>query len=363
MSGLVLFGVVVLLFFTATQSNPILSAVGKARQSARRAIKASVGAPVVSAKYFPISPYRVCHTSIDHDKVIGVSQPAHPGINSVHILEYFNGRKTIFKPEEQTHAYSVFSLPMTKRFLQAGKCIYNERAAYLFDHSLNLGANVPRTEISTKLDGKLGSEQDYVPDTCPLNAFAEKYEGHTVYDSILSKASLRQFQALNILDICLANFDRHDRNILIAGNNLVPIDHGFILIDFNFLDEPSYNPCYYFSDIMSEPLLPELVDKVNSMHVPSVMKLLLGNNISPESVMTLFVKAELLKHTVGRGGSLVHAVNLEQQIFYGGSKYRKWVESFDQSILTDRETMESFLSNPVKYEELRITFLRNLKLI
>lgn len=131
--------------------------------------------------------------------------------------------------------------------IAAGDAAIREVAAYLLDKNRHTG--VPLTVLarashpvfhhaaglvsSTKRQPKTGALQTYVPHKC------------TADDVSSSLFSIADVHAIALLDIRLANQDRHGGNILVVEQTkrvykLVPIDHGACLPRVSEMEETSF---------------------------------------------------------------------------------------------------------------------------
>lgn len=129
----------------------------------------------------------------------------------------------------------------------------NERAAYLVDRFLNLRLTPPT--VIRKIDGKIGSIQKFIENTSTANSMdRERVEFIEAYKNDLIK--------LWIFDLIIKNRDRHGGNLLVKGDNIYAIDHGF---SFNY--ENDYNEikehCGYYDPYTSfydTPLPQDIID-------------------------------------------------------------------------------------------------------
>lgn len=124
------------------------------------------------------------------------------GNNQVFFIDLKDDGSAIFKPLEGEKGY-------LRTRVKRGSYYKRERAAYVVDRFLTLGL-VPPTVIRD-LDGKVGSLQEFVPDTNEIWAETPKAE---------------ELYALGIFDYIIWNSDRHDSNFLVKDGKIYAIDHG-----------------------------------------------------------------------------------------------------------------------------------------
>lgn len=128
------------------------------------------------------------------------SKPLGGGINETIFVSLKDDGDGIFKPKQGRGDLEYL----------------NERAAYLVDRFLDFGM-VPPTVIR-ELDKRTGSVQRFVPDAKTGRELTREE-----MDQLTDGDKLK----LNILDILIANTDRHEGNFLVKGGRIIAIDHGY----------------------------------------------------------------------------------------------------------------------------------------
>nr|KYP71936.1 hypothetical protein KK1_011216 [Cajanus cajan] len=195
---------------------------------------------------------------------------------------------SVFKPidEEPMAVNNPRGLPLSidgeglKKGTRVGQGAFREVAAYVLDHPLKLTPKIGSLQMFTE---NSGSCEDMGPGAFPL----------------------KEVHKITVLDIRLANADRHAGNILLSteeDNNqtvLIPIDHGYCL-PTSFEDctfEWLYWPQAY------QPYSPETIDYVKSLDAEEDIALLKfhGWDLPIECARTLRISTMLLKKGVERG--------------------------------------------------------------
>ncbi|GMI73645.1 phosphoinositide 4-kinase gamma 4, UBIQUITIN-LIKE DOMAIN KINASE GAMMA 4 [Hibiscus trionum] len=263
------------------------------------------------------------------------------GTGGVYFMQDSTGQKSVsvFKPidEEPLAVNNPRQLPVSsdgeglKKGTRVGEGAFREVAAYILDHPrkgqhslygdekgfagvlptalikcLHVGFNNP--------DGlptvKIGSLQMFVKN----NGSCE--------DIGPGSFPVEQVHKISVLDIRLANADRHAGNILLSKDEegqtvLIPIDHGYCLPEsfedctFEWLYWPQARKSYS----------PETIDYLKSLDAEEDIALLkfLGWNMSPKCARTLRISTMLLKKGAERGltpfaiGSIMCRENLKEE--------------------------------------------------
>ena len=126
------------------------------------------------------------------------------GMNEAHIIEYEDGSKALFKPQSGMGVGSVAGEVLTYEF------------------SKSLGWDLVPETITTEIDGKVGSLQQWVPDSQTGTSFS--WEDQPAYRGLVHGQAYARMMAMDRL---LHNNDRHDDNWLRDGNGkLWAIDNG-----------------------------------------------------------------------------------------------------------------------------------------
>eukprot|EP01018_Ginkgo_biloba_P039564 Gb_09870 [translate_table: standard] len=244
------------------------------------------------------------------------------GCGGVYFMQDTTGTKYIgvFKPtdEEPMAVNNPRGLPVSpngeglKRGTRVGEGAYREVAAYILDHPsggprpLNSDepgfAGVPPTMIiqcshsafyngtGLSMSGqqlKMGSLQKFVE--CDSNC----------EDMGPSSFSVHEVHKITVLDIRLANADRHGGNILVCKEGelssikLVPIDHGYCLPE-NF-EDCTFEWLYWPQ--ARQPYKPETLKYIESLDADKDVELLESNGwtLSPECSRVLHISTMLLK--------------------------------------------------------------------
>ncbi|CAI0441686.1 unnamed protein product [Linum tenue] len=238
------------------------------------------------------------------------------------------GFVSVFKPsdEEPNAVNNPQGLPVSsngeglKRGTKVGEGAVREVAAYILDHPVNgprglnnevMGfAGVPPTivvqclhkgfhhpegyEYSAK-NVKIGSLQMFM-----------KNEG-SCEDVGPGRFPVEEVHKITVLDVRMANADRHAGNILIgkgegdSGENtvLIPIDHGYCLPET--FEDCTFDWLYWPQ--AKQPYSPKVIDYINSLDAEFDIALLQfhGWNIPPQCARTLRISTMLLKKGVEKG--------------------------------------------------------------
>lgn len=150
------------------------------------------------------------------------------------------------RPEDQHKSHCDLSISLQSGIrvgITAGDAAIRDVAAYFLDKHRHAGvpltvlaaASHPAFHYSTSLarERKIGALQTYIPHKC------------TADDVSSSLFSVDDVHAIALLDIRLANQDRHGGNILVVEQakrqyKLVPIDHGACLPRVSEMEETSF---------------------------------------------------------------------------------------------------------------------------
>lgn len=196
------------------------------------------------------------------------------GINQTYFVEFKDDGSGVFKPKEG-------EVGVKKNFYK------KERAAYLV--SRFLGLNLVPPTIIRKIDGKIGSVQQFIPDA--ENAY-------------LNKDSLNQDQlfALWIFDYIIQNTDRHPGNLLIKEDKIYAIDHGYSM------DKDDRGFYSLFKAFYDTPAPKELVGLLNDFLSdktrPSILKELLSELLSNKEVEACMDRIKWVGQLLAKNNSI-----------------------------------------------------------
>ncbi|XP_010915946.1 phosphatidylinositol 4-kinase gamma 4 [Elaeis guineensis] len=247
------------------------------------------------------------------------------GSGGVYFMQDVSGHNyvAVFKPidEEPMAENNPRGLPLSsdgeglKRGTRVGEGALREVAAYILDHPI--GGRRSSDEL-----GFAG-----VPPTVLVQCLHEGFNHHDGYGYIAKNykiGSLQMFvkncgscedigprafpveevHKISVLDIRLANADRHAGNILLGKDRegqfvLVPIDHGYCLPE-NF-EDCTFEWLYWPQ--ARQPFNAETVDYIRSLDAEEDIELLKfhGWELSPECSRTLRISTMLLKKGAERG--------------------------------------------------------------
>ncbi|KAJ3694509.1 hypothetical protein LUZ60_009989 [Juncus effusus] len=225
----------------------------------------------------------------------------------------------VFKPmdEEPMAENNPRGLPLSKngeglkKGTKVGQGALREVAAYLLDYPSKLGfgeelglgfCGVPAT-VMVRLGEKIGSLQEFV-----RNCGSCEDVGPGLFE-------VRDVHRIAVLDMRLANADRHAGNILLvekegakSGFGLVPIDHGYCLPE-------SFEDCTFewlYWPQSREKFDAETLNYIKSLNVENDIKLLkyYGWDLSAESARVFRISTMLLKKGAERGLSPFEIGNL-----------------------------------------------------
>ncbi|KDP25284.1 hypothetical protein JCGZ_20440 [Jatropha curcas] len=232
---------------------------------------------------------------------------------------------SVFKPvdEEPMAVNNPRQLPVSlngeglKRGTRVGRGAVREVAAYILDHP----KSGPRA-LTGEVMGFAG-----VPPTVVVQCLHEAFNYPEGYEYSLKNAkvgSLQMFMKneggcdevgpgifpveevhkITVLDIRLANADRHDGNILMSKGKdgqmvLIPIDHGYCLPEK--FEDCTFDWLYWPQ--ACQPYSPETIEYINSLDAEKDIALLkyFGWNIPRLAARTLRISTMLLKKGVERG--------------------------------------------------------------
>ncbi|GLU21260.1 hypothetical protein SLE2022_374060 [Rubroshorea leprosula] len=250
------------------------------------------------------------------------------GCGGVYFMQDSSGQKyvSVFKPidEEPMAVNNPQGLPLSeygeglKKGTRVGEGAFREVAAYLLDHpmpgarSLYNGvkgfSGVPPT-MMVKCLHKAFSYRDgyeYAHRNVKIGSLQMFVENIGSCENMGPRAfPLDEVHKISVLDIRLANADRHAGNILVTRENgqgqivLVPIDHGYCLPE-NF-EDCTFEWLYWPQ--AQESYSPAIIDYIKSLDAEQDIELLKlhGWDIPPACARTLRISTMLLKKGAERG--------------------------------------------------------------
>jgi len=247
------------------------------------------------------------------------------GTGGAYFMQDATGHRhvAVFKPadEEPMAANNPRSLPVSstgqglKKGTRVGEGALREVGAYILDHPPAGGAGapgfagVPPTALvrCTHKAFRQAEASPPVPKLGSMQAFVSNCG--SCEDMGPRAFPVQEVHKICVLDIRLANADRHAGNILVCkhdggGMSLVPIDHGYCLPE-------SFEDCTFewlYWPQCREPFGDETVEYVRSLDAEEDMAMLRlhGWEVSRECARTLRVATMLLKKGVERGLTAFH---------------------------------------------------------
>ncbi|XP_010523810.1 PREDICTED: phosphatidylinositol 4-kinase gamma 4 [Tarenaya hassleriana] len=253
------------------------------------------------------------------------------GTGGAYFMQDSSGRKfvAVFKPidEEPMAVNNPHGLPASpngeglKKGTKVGEGALREVAAYILDHPKGghrslYGeergfAGVPPTTMIKCLHHGFNHPKGIRPKMGSLQMFMEN--SGSCEDMGPAAFPVEEVHKISVLDIRLANTDRHGGNILMSKEEdgrtvLVPIDHGYCLPE-------SFEDCTFewlYWPQARKPFSPETMDYIRSLNAEEDIALLKfhGWNIPFECARTLRISTMLLKKGVERGLSAFDIGNI-----------------------------------------------------
>lgn len=245
---------------------------------------------------------------------------------------------SVFKPidEEPMAVNNPRGLPLSvngeglKKGTTVGEGALREVAAYLLDHPKSgrrsfTGesqgfAGVPPTLLATCMHKGFNHPEGIKEKIGSLQMFMEN--SGSCEDMGPNAFPVEEVHKIIVLDIRMANADRHAGNILVSKGEdgrfvLIPIDHGYCLPD-------SFEDCTFDWLYWPQARLPfsaETINYINSLDAEEDIALLnfYGWNLPSESARTLRISTMLLKKGVEKGltpfaiGNIMCRENLNKQ--------------------------------------------------
>ncbi|CAL0319509.1 unnamed protein product [Lupinus luteus] len=251
------------------------------------------------------------------------------GSGGAYLMQGSSGLKyvSVFKPidEEPMAINNPRGLPVSvdgeglKKGTRVGQGALREVAAYILDHP----RKGPRLCHDKGLQGFAG-----VPPTVMVKCLHEGFHHPVGYKNVSGNVKIGSLQMfmrnigscedmgprafpveevhkISVLDMRLANADRHAGNILVAKDGvdgrtvLIPIDHGYCLPE-------SFEDCTFdwlYWPQAKEPYSPNTIDYIKSLDAEEDIKLLkfLGWDLPPKCARILRISTMLLKKGAERG--------------------------------------------------------------
>ncbi|XP_021292403.1 phosphatidylinositol 4-kinase gamma 3 [Herrania umbratica] len=250
------------------------------------------------------------------------------GSGGAYFMQDSSGQKyiSVFKPidEEPMAVNNPQGLPLSldgeglKKGTRVGQGALREVAAYLLDHpmagphSFDSGgkgfAGVPPTVMVKCLHKGFNYPEGYEYDSKNIKIGSLQMFVNNVgscEDMGPRAFPVDEVHKISVLDIRLANADRHAGNILVTRNckegrvSLVPIDHGYCLPE-------SFEDCTFdwlYWPQAHEPYSPGVVNYIKSLDAEQDIELLKfhGWDMPPKCARTLCISTMLLKKGAERG--------------------------------------------------------------
>ncbi|KAK7381983.1 hypothetical protein VNO80_00587 [Phaseolus coccineus] len=227
----------------------------------------------------------------------------------------------VFKPidEEPMAVNNPRGLPFSvdgeglKKGTKVGQGAFREVAAYILDHPMSgrrslFGdqkgfSGVPPTVMVKCLHEGFNHPGDLTTKLGSLQMFMEN--NGSCEDMGPGAFPVKEVHKITVLDMRLANADRHAGNILIGKEDendqavLIPIDHGYCL-------PTSFEDCTFewlYWPQARQPYSPEIIDYIRSLNADEDIALMKfhGWNLPVECARTLQISTMLLKKGVERG--------------------------------------------------------------
>ncbi|GAB4861588.1 Phosphatidylinositol 4-kinase gamma 4 [Ancistrocladus abbreviatus] len=228
---------------------------------------------------------------------------------------------SVFKPidEEPKAVNNPQGLPSTpdgeglKRGTRVGEGAFREAAAYLLDHPISgpraisgemVGfAGVPPTGLVKILHRGFNHPKGITVKVGSLQKFVKNYG--SCEDIGPNSFPVEEVHKISVLDIRLANADRHAGNILLSKDGetgetvLIPIDHGYCLPE-------SFEDCTFdwlYWPQARQPYSPDTIEYIKSLDAEEDIALLksYGWDLPPESACIFRISTMLLKKGVEKG--------------------------------------------------------------
>lgn len=245
------------------------------------------------------------------------------GSGGAYLMQDFSGLEyvSVFKPidEEPMAVNNPRGLPLSldgqgmKKGTRVGEGALREVAAYILDHPVVHNsekgfAGVPPTVMVRCMHREFNYPEgyEYTSKNFKIGSLQMFVKNIGSCEDMGPRAfPMDEVHKISVLDIRLANADRHAGNILISRDGedgrvvLIPIDHGYCLPE-NF-EDCTFEWLYWPQ--AQQPYSPETMDYINSLNAEQDIQLLKfhGWDLPVECARTLRISTMLLKKGVERG--------------------------------------------------------------
>ncbi|KAF8379712.1 hypothetical protein HHK36_029157 [Tetracentron sinense] len=247
------------------------------------------------------------------------------GSGGAYFMQDSSGHKyvSIFKPidEEPMAVNNPRGLPLSldgeglKRGTRVGEGALREVAAYILDHptsgprsflSVEKGfAGVPPTVMVRCLHKGFNHPDGYASKSIKIGSLQMFMKNYGSCEDMGPRAfPVEEVHKISVLDIRLANADRHAGNILVSKEEegqivLIPIDHGYCLPE-NF-EDCTFDWLYWPQ--AHQPYTPDTIEYIRSLDAEQDIALLKfhGWDLPLECTRTLRISTMLLKKGTERG--------------------------------------------------------------
>lgn len=287
----------------------------------------------------------------------GLTNGNHPvrtseGTGGAYMMMDASGSKyiSVFKPmdEEPMAVNNPRGLPLSmdgeglKKGTSVGEGALREVAAYILDHKHNGFSGVPPTLLATCLHQGFNHPDGVKEKIGSLQMFMENCG--SCEDMGPNAFPVNEVHKISVLDIRMANADRHAGNILVNKGedgrlSLIPIDHGYCM-------PATFEDCTFdwlYWPQARQPFSRETVDHIKSLDAEEDIALLkfYGWNLPSKCARVYKISTMLLKKGVEKGltpfaiGNIMCRENLNKQ-----SVIEEIVEEAEDLVLTGSSEAE-----------------------